>query len=614
MDRADLFCGKCGARKQKNATKILIPLLLIFACTFVAAVVFCIRELQSKPQLQTGNSRDADVVGGLLAAEKDTDYLLYTPAIENAIKEKPYPGDEYGLLYDLDEDGVNELFMLHSYFSDDGSAIPTIGFSVYDIEQNNLVVKAEKQKLATMAGGGGITVGIADYHGNECFFTIVSVAWDLGQREEIQLYDFGTMAPCVYAEYTYSPVDGTSTSSCNGISCTVDDFEQLKSDMKPIQIMDTMSIEADPQDHWNETTLSELLRQLRESPVPGNQDVTEKDWSDNPGDSEFVAKNSKFAAKQYFSERILPYYEVDDCAYTLTYYCQTYCPESYSSITEDNMYSGNRPQDVLLAYNICDLDGNGVDDLTLATAYYADPISLYDYSGVVPGERIFSLNFGTDTFLFDQDGSICDQYHNGNGNFGDLAGTPKKVFCFFQEKYLVYGYAYDYSETDLNGVYYPVTENAAWHTECLDIKEFNTDTGEYDYVLDFTRIVKNESVQYYNDPALDNCLFSSSDENYGEFKTEDEAVEIIRRELGSLAIDNIIIEPISWDRRWEAAFDPKGSSGIAITVFELQPSISTFCGSAGSIKDKYPDLDIPSEYRNLRGTTSGTMNVSISHL
>lgn len=345
----------------------------------------------------------------------------------------------------------------------------------------------------------------------------------------------------------------------------------------------------------------------------GQNPEEEEPYYSEDTDGEFVAKDSKTAAEQYLRERILPYYETEDSTHTLTYYFQTYRPDSYSLFPVDNMYCGDRPRDVLLAYNICDVDGNGINDLTLATAYYDEPVSILDYRGVASGEEIFDLVHGMDTFLFGQDGRLITGSREGNGNFGDVSGTPRRDCFFFSGKYFVSIEAYDFSETDVNEVYYPVTDVAAWHTESLSIEEYDIESGEYRYVSGLTRSVKEDEVRYYDDFELNNCIYSSANLDYGEFQSEEEAINKVYDALSKLAVNNVIIEPTSWEQRWEKSIRITPNAGQAVTIFERQPSISTFCASAGAIQEKYPDVNYPSEYRNLIGTTTGNMTITVKH-
>lgn len=556
-------------------------------------------------------------------SENRPDYSLYVPVLENAVAEQPYPSNEYGMLYDIDDDCIDELFLLHSYPS--GGAFPVLGYSVYDIENDLLVARAEKQDLMILAGGGRCFAGITNVNGEDCFFTYGLQVGDCFANSIIAVYNsdlslLKTLKADMLSEnvpifaYNY-----TATYSVDENFCTEEEyFDQLDA-LFPFDtscfLLESIS-ETSGQFYngqWFGDTIGELLLQIRESYIDNDQSLDETDGIYDLRDTEFVAKDSRTAAEQYLTERVLPYYEIGDSIHTLTYFCQTYNPESYSSITADNMYCGDRPQNVLLAYNICDLDGNGVNDLTLATVYYSDPISLYDYSNIASGERIFTLVHGIDTFLFDQDGRVSAQYHEGNGNFGDVSGTPEKFSFFFSGKYFVYIAVYDFSETDINGVYYPVTDAVKWHTESLSIMEFNVESGEYDYVNGLTRFVEGEKVRYYDDCILNHCIYTSVNPNYGEFQTEEEAINKIYSELSKLGINSITIEPTSWEQRWEKSIRAMPCEGQTVTVFELQPSVSTFCGNAGTIKEKYPDIDFPGEYRNLRGTTTGDMIISVNY-
>jgi len=552
------------------------------------------------------------------------DYSLYIPVLEKAIAERPYESDEYGILYDIDKDDVDELFMLHSYIN--GGTFPALGYSIYDIENGSLSEIIKKQDLIVLAGGGGCFAGVTTVNGEDRFFAYGLQVGDCYANSVIEVYDaefslIQTFKADMKSELV--PIFGydyTTAYSLNDLPCTEEEYyDQLNSffSFDTSCFLPGNSVGKTGQFYngeWYGETLEELLLKVKGNHMTDNPDLEEDEfYYPEDEDAEFVAKNSKTAAEQYLRERVLPYYEAEDSTHTLTYYCQTYNPESYSSLTEDNMYCGDKPKDVLLAYNICDIDGNGFNDLVLATAYYSDAISLFDYSGVASGEKIFSLVHGIDTFLFDQDGRVSMKYHEGNGNFGDVSGTPEKFYFFFSGKYFVSISACDFSEADINDVYYPVTDIVKWHTESLSIEEFDIESGEYRYVSGLTRFVKEDEVRYYDDFELNNCIYSSTNPDYGEFLSEEEAINKVYNALSSLAINNVIIEPTSWEQRWEKIIRTTPYAGQPVTIFEQRPSVSTFCGSSGAIKEKYPDLGSYSEYRNLRGTTTGDMTVTVKH-
>lgn len=200
------------------------------------------------------------------------DYSLYIPAIEKAIEEKPYPGDDYGILYDLDKDGVEELFMLHTY---SGSAVPEIGYSIYDISDGVLVTRAEKQTLTVMAGGGGCIAGISETDAGSYFYVYGLQIGDQFANSSITVFDqnfsvYRTFEANMETEGIHITQDPYTTSySIDGNPCTEAEYKLLLFAMFPFDT-DYFQLEnAERQNglfyngQWYGETLTALLNRLK---------------------------------------------------------------------------------------------------------------------------------------------------------------------------------------------------------------------------------------------------------------------------------------------------------------------------------------------------------------
>lgn len=187
------------------------------------------------------------------------DYSLYIPVIEKAISEKPYPGDDYGILYDIDRDGTNELLILHEHMAN----APEEVFSIYDIEKNSLIAKAEYEQLFVKYGGGGSIVGIAEYEGKEYILASLRQYGDSGYIEKISFYDYPSMNKVFFWECSFNVNNRTYEYALNRSPASADDYNVFMQNIRYINVMDTLTDGSTSEGAHNETTLSDIMEQLR---------------------------------------------------------------------------------------------------------------------------------------------------------------------------------------------------------------------------------------------------------------------------------------------------------------------------------------------------------------
>ena len=119
-------------------------------------------------------------------ADSDVKYDLraYIPVVEQAISEERYLPQSNGMLYDLDNDGIQELVMLHEKAEMEGDTI--IGechvCSVFDIENGVVTAKIDEKYLTSMAGAPESYVGIVEYKGSTMFLVHASNGHVIGEK------------------------------------------------------------------------------------------------------------------------------------------------------------------------------------------------------------------------------------------------------------------------------------------------------------------------------------------------------------------------------------------------------------------------------------------------
>ena len=112
---------------------------------------------------------------------KDPTYrALYHPVVESlmdSLKEKALYQNYYsaGVLYDLDQNGIEELILLYSLPHDDNSASPHQAVcDVYTVQNEQLVPLMEGHRFGYLVGGGDAHAGIAKIDGQTYLYCLNS--------------------------------------------------------------------------------------------------------------------------------------------------------------------------------------------------------------------------------------------------------------------------------------------------------------------------------------------------------------------------------------------------------------------------------------------------------
>ena len=120
------------------------------------------------------------------SAPADIDYSVYIPAIQKAINGQMYDGVHYGIMNDYNGDGIEELILLNEY---EQNGLPTVGLSVYSIDQGALTAIAENQSIFTMAGGGTFFAGITEYKGEKYLYSFSMQMGDMYADSNITVFN-----------------------------------------------------------------------------------------------------------------------------------------------------------------------------------------------------------------------------------------------------------------------------------------------------------------------------------------------------------------------------------------------------------------------------------------
>lgn len=203
------------------------------------------------------------------------DYSVYVSALETAISEKHAGYQDYGILYDLNSDGIGELFLIHTY--QNSNNFPVKGFSVYDIENGALVPRAEKRDLMILAGGGNVFAGMVDFSGQKQFYTFALQIGDVFADAKIDLYDAEIALKRSFEcnmlsnSAPFSTEDSTCSYQIDGRNCSEDEYMEMLTATFPFD-PDVFSLSNDESQkngsrffdgRWSGDTLAALLNRLQ---------------------------------------------------------------------------------------------------------------------------------------------------------------------------------------------------------------------------------------------------------------------------------------------------------------------------------------------------------------
>lgn len=160
------------------------------------------------------------------AVSEDADYTLYIPAVQQAIDGRIYGTDCYGILEDLNADGILELVMLHEY---EQNGLPAIGLSVYGIDQGSMKCIVEKKEVMTLTGGGAYFAGITEYEGEKYVYTYSIRMADVYAVNKLTVYDhdmsvFKSFNVDISYQDLYLPENYTANYSIDGKSCEEEEY------------------------------------------------------------------------------------------------------------------------------------------------------------------------------------------------------------------------------------------------------------------------------------------------------------------------------------------------------------------------------------------------------
>lgn len=121
-------------------------------------------------------------VAPIATAANSGNERLYIPIVKQVLKESNSTYDNWtreglnnGILYDLDDDGVDELILLHTSDRTDNSIDPVFydGFyavyDLYDVENGKLVTRFQNRKFGWHVDGVGYNLSLARYQRNQIY-------------------------------------------------------------------------------------------------------------------------------------------------------------------------------------------------------------------------------------------------------------------------------------------------------------------------------------------------------------------------------------------------------------------------------------------------------------
>lgn len=238
-------------------------------------------------------------------------------------------------------------------------------------------------------------------------------------------------------------------------------------------------------------------------------------------------------AIRYLEDEIIPNYVIPTEKMTATYYCQTYggmAGQAYATTSANNLYTLSQIRPWLLAYNVADYNSDRIADLFVITL-----------EGYGEGE-IGQAEIKRRIYMFDENGQVTPRAWF---NTAASASQKKMVFAFLDDKLVELSFS-DYSMSregdNATLIEYPITDKLRYHDTSINVKQFNPNTNELEFILSF----------YRHSYPNSNPTWGS---DYGEYKTEYDAMLAVQDLLHENYIFGIEM-PISdmWVNRWSDDF------------------------------------------------------------
>lgn len=172
-------------------------------------------------------------------SDPEKSYLaVYQPILEKTIDASDTYEKGKGFLYDVDGDGIEELIVLNCY-----KGTSEYVYSVYGVQNGNLVVKCDKECLFFIAGGPTGYVEVANYRGNKAFVAYLTNVEMAGNSALYDYYydiydaeNFEVVASTyLRTEYNYD-TKTTTTEKCsvNKMQCSYADYLEVINALEPI--------------------------------------------------------------------------------------------------------------------------------------------------------------------------------------------------------------------------------------------------------------------------------------------------------------------------------------------------------------------------------------------
>ena len=164
----------------------------------------------------------------------------YIPFVEEAIAQKAYDGESgSGLLYDIDDDCVEELIILNLYSEVGEYAFPGYAYSVYDVKDGIVITKCDKEVLFYDAGGPDGYVGVANYLGSTALVVYIDngeTGYQAHRESYYTIYNPDDLQIVASASLDYVYDNTVQVNKCmvNGKDCDYNAYLSFVDAIKPI--------------------------------------------------------------------------------------------------------------------------------------------------------------------------------------------------------------------------------------------------------------------------------------------------------------------------------------------------------------------------------------------
>lgn len=221
-------------------------------------------SVETQESAAENQEQNSDDLSEDTSEEEQVSYHLYIPILEKETEDQTKYSDGHAAVYDADGDGIDELLIIAAYPSSDQQP-PFVAYSVYDIENGEVVNRINRELLYYEAGGPDGYFGISEYDGNTYFHVNKDngeTGYGATRRTTETLLDPKDLSVSLSTVTEYVTEDEREDTGCtiNGTESELSKCQNTVSKMTP-----TIACKVYSEDNVNCNSFADMIALLKEA-------------------------------------------------------------------------------------------------------------------------------------------------------------------------------------------------------------------------------------------------------------------------------------------------------------------------------------------------------------